>query len=343
MSWWSDFRDGLEAVVGVVVNYFYPGAGILMNLFGSTGAKEYLNSGVGMAAMGLSGGAGAAAGNMSNYGSTLSAMSGGAGEAGSAAYGFTGTATLGAQQEAVGVAQQMIANGASPAEAIQMAGISPEVAQASGLTAGAGQTWADVASQSGIPYSGSPGMSSAATFSNTDRPNGAMTPGAKTAAGTGIMPWGSPGNVSTMGQGIYGLMESARLGGLAETAAARADPFRQYREQYAQRMSMLSNNPSAIVNEPGYQAGLQAIQRTMAAQGYTGSGNMMAALAKYGGDFYNQTMANYANWAGAGVNPAAGAQLGLQGAGMGINLAGQSLNRLGYGGYMAGNQWPGQG
>ena len=34
--------------------------------------------------------------------------------------------------------------------------------------------------------------------------------------------------------------------------------------------------------------GLEAVRRSMASQGFQGSGNMMAALQKYGGDFYNQ-------------------------------------------------------
>lgn len=37
-------------------------------------------------------------------------------------------------------------------------------------------------------------------------------------------------------------------------------------------------------------AGLQAVQRSMAAQGYQGSGNMMAAISKYGADAYSANL-----------------------------------------------------
>ena len=69
---------------------------------------------------------------------------------------------------------------------------------------------------------------------------------------------------------------------------------------------------------------------------------MMAAIAKYGGDFYNQTMDRLAGWSGAGFNPASGAQLGLAGTMGGTNLAMNSLGLLGKGATMAGG-WPGWG
>lgn len=47
-------------------------------------------------------------------------------------------------------------------------------------------------------------------------------------------------------------------------------------------------NPNDIKGIPGYQAGEEAVRRSMASQGYQGSGNMMAALSKYGGDFYDK-------------------------------------------------------
>ena len=63
-------------------------------------------------------------------------------------------------------------------------------------------------------------------------------------------------------------------------------------------------------------AGLQAVQRSMAAQGYQGSGNMMAALSKYGADAYS---ANLGQQQTALSNTLSG--MGLLTAGIG-NLAG---------------------
>lgn len=58
------------------------------------------------------------------------------------------------------------------------------------------------------------------------------------------------------------------------------------------RKAMAPPNPADLPNLPGYQAGLEAVRRSMASQGYQGSGNMAAALQKYGGDFYNQEVRN---------------------------------------------------
>ena len=72
---------------------------------------------------------------------------------------------------------------------------------------------------------------------------------------------------------------------------------------------------------------MQAVQRSMAAQGYQGSGNMMAAMAKYGGDFYGQEVNRLASLGGANISP----QIALQGQGMASDLASRGLASLGYG------------
>jgi hypothetical protein len=76
------------------------------------------------------------------------------------------------------------------------------------------------------------------------------------------------------------------------------------------------------------EAGMQAVQRSMAAQGYQGSGNMAAALQKYGMDHYSQTMQANASaaWAGQSALNNTGSSLGLLTAGLpalfGWNTAG---------------------
>lgn len=84
--------------------------------------------------------------------------------------------------------------------------------------------------------------------------------------------------------GLYGLYESERLRKLTKLP-----------------------NPADVTNMPGYQAGLEAVRRSMASQGYQGSGNMMLALHKYGGDMYNQYTNQRLNSAMAGSGPATGA------------------------------------
>ena len=59
---------------------------------------------------------------------------------------------------------------------------------------------------------------------------------------------------------------------------------------YEAQMKNLMYNPADITGMPGFQSGLEAIQRSLAAQGYMGSGNMMSEIGRYGGDFYNKQM-----------------------------------------------------
>ncbi len=147
----------------------------------------------------------------------------------------------------------------------------------------------------------------------------------------GGVQFGSLNSMYNIGSGLYGLYKSRQQQKLAEEMAKRADPFGQYRDQYAQQMQRLMQDPAYLQQMPGYKAGLQAVERRMAAQGYNGSGNMMAALAQYGGDFYNQTMAQLGGFAGAGVNPGNAAQLALSGSNNAASMGMQSLNRIGYG------------
>lgn len=105
------------------------------------------------------------------------------------------------------------------------------------------------------------------------------------------------------GTGALGLLRAAQL-------KKAADPFGKYREQYAAELQALEANPSSITTRPGYQAGLQAVQRAGAAQGYTGSGNMAAGLAGYGQNFFEQQRQLLASLGGAGAPVGQGAAAG---------------------------------
>lgn len=138
-------------------------------------------------------------------------------------------------------------------------------------------------------------------------------------------------NLFDAGRGLYGMYQSRQMSDLAAQYAKQADPFGPYRDQYAQQLSALSANPSLITSMPGYQAGLDAVQRSLAAQGYQGSGNMMAALQQYGQQAYQQEMSRLASLAGAGFAPSSGATIGLQGALGASDILGSSLYSLGQG------------
>lgn len=139
------------------------------------------------------------------------------------------------------------------------------------------------------------------------------------------------GPLLSIGSGLYGLSESDKLKKLAAQSGQQADPFGPYRAGFGQQLQDLWQNPGNVTKLPGYQAGEQAVQRSMAAQGYQGSGNMATALQKYGGDFFNNATTQLAGLSGAGFNPAAGASLNLQGNQGAIDLASRSLASIGYG------------
>lgn len=124
-------------------------------------------------------------------------------------------------------------------------------------------------------------------------------------------------SIFDIASGIYGM-------NLASDARKASDPFSPYRGAYAEQLSQLEANPGAIVNRPGFQAGLLAIDRSAAAKGYTGSGNAMSSLQRFGSDFYNQEAQRLAGLAGANQTPGAGQFPAAQ-------LTSQSLASLGYG------------
>lgn len=117
--------------------------------------------------------------------------------------------------------------------------------------------------------------------------------------------------------GLYGLK-------LAGDAREASDPFGSYRGAYGAELAKLEANPSTITSRPGWKAGIEAIQRNNNARGYAGSGNEMAVMSRYGGEFFNNEVNRLATLAGAGAAPGAGAFPAAQ-------LTGQGLASIGYG------------
>jgi hypothetical protein len=100
---------------------------------------------------------------------------------------------------------------------------------------------------------------------------------------------------------------------LGREAIEAADPFRQYRPQYAQQLNTLMSDPSSIANTPEYKARQTAAARQLAAQGYTGSGNAILEAATAGGESYQQAFNNLAMLSGASVAPGGGYQSAIAG------------------------------
>lgn len=129
--------------------------------------------------------------------------------------------------------------------------------------------------------------------------------------------------------GLYGLKKSNDLAAIAERAAAMQDPFGSQRPMYQQQLAALMADPSKITTMPGYNAGLQAVERRLASQGYLGSGNMMAALAEYGGSFFDKEANRLATLAGAGISPSGGGAL-VSGYNASFDAASKALATLGF-------------
>lgn len=121
------------------------------------------------------------------------------------------------------------------------------------------------------------------------------------------MSWG------LVGSAAVGVVGSALLGGGgkgssssgANSSTAAYDPYAQYRGAAATKLNSLMSDPNSLTQLPEYQAQMQAASRTMAAQGYTGSGNALVAAAQAGGNAYQQAFNNLAMLSGANQNPAA--------------------------------------
>lgn len=121
-----------------------------------------------------------------------------------------------------------------------------------------------------------------------------------------------------LGTALNGLRQANRLG----NQAAAADPLAPYRAGFARQLNDLMQDPSKITSMPGYEAGLQAVQRSMGAQGMLNSGNEAAAIADFGGRYFDTAVGRLQGLAGGTAGG------GLPATEAGINLTNSSLNRI---------------
>jgi len=124
-------------------------------------------------------------------------------------------------------------------------------------------------------------------------------------ANFGLSAFGQP-SLGSMAAGFLGNATTGTPG--APSPSNSADPLSMIMSLYglskAGAIRRQAGLPSSDVTQlPGYQAGLQAVERRMNAQGFQGSGNMMTELAKYGGDAYNQAATQRINSSNAQMGP----------------------------------------
>lgn len=157
---------------------------------------------------------------------------------------------------------------------------------------------------------------------------------ASSGGGFGDFIWNSmkknPFGWAQLGMGGLGLYNANQLSKAMNANARASDPFASQRAMYQGKLSELMDNPSSIEKIPGWKAGMDAVNRKMASQGYIGSGNMMVALQNYGGQFFNDYADRLAKLAGATYNGDAGRNL-MTGNRDILSLYGNSLNNMLYG------------
>lgn len=210
--------------------------------------------------------------------------------------------------------------GGAAAGAAGAGGAGAGEATTTGTVAGYGADFG-AAAETGTAAGGTAaGAGTAAAPAATASSGGSSTPaaaggGGSTAANAG----GSLGARDYMSilSGLYGIYQGERV-------RDSMDPFAGNRGYFADRLMELERDPSAIQRRPGYQAGVNTINRELASKGYYGGGNHPIALSRFAGDFYNQEANRLAQLAGAGAAPGAGSLAAA-------NLQGQGLASIAYG------------
>lgn len=136
----------------------------------------------------------------------------------------------------------------------------------------------------------------------------------------------------SIASGLYGLGQAGRTRQAIGQYQGPAGAASQYNPQNAAMLEQLLAGKVDVSKLPGYEAGLQAVERSKASQGYQGSGNMASAVAEYGGQFYQQQVQNLLSALGLGGNSAGSAANIAQSSQVSyLDLLNGSLQALGYG------------
>jgi hypothetical protein len=295
---------GTNFVLPAVAGYYGTQAlGGMLGPSGVTGAagSTTLAGGAGADTLGASGGIG---------------LGGASGTAGSNAVasgaGLTGTGTA-------GVGLGGVATGV------------PTAAVGTGAAAGGGGVGATLGTGGINPFASQVGPSTV---------GGAASTAGK--AGGGMFDWLNAGNVKSALGVIPSIAEyfSSRDAGntmerATDEAARRADPFASERPAYMMMLREMMTNPNYMMQDPSYnfrvRQGQDALERSNAARGYLGSGNMNLDLTRYGQDMgsqeYEKQFGRLSSLAGVNAgSPAAAGQ--AYGQGM-TNVAGQNQQTSG--------------
>jgi len=274
------------------------GGGLLSN--------PIVDVGLGLGADYLSGGA--LSGGLASFLNPASAGALGIGAPASGALSAAGDFGLGAADATVGAAPDAIAAAASgiPASA---SGASTAAGDFGAGTFGAPATPAStgpIGSDFGAGYNPAGTVATGpASLASTAAGGSPLTNAAATAGATNLL---SPKGILSGLNDINAIQQGNQLNQTAQGQQQSLDPLAPNRSNAAQQLLNLQNNPGAITSMPGYQAGLDAMQRQLAAQGLGSSTTGQAQIAAYGQQFYQQQLQQLAALAtpSAGATTAAG-------------------------------------
>lgn len=268
-------------------------------------------------------------------------------------------AAVGAWFEGLGAADVAVGAGAAAEAGAGEAAIGGGLAAGAGAGAGEAGFGAGLAGFGADAELGAAGASFGATgagvggLGGTTLAEGAGAAGLAGGIGAGVAPaYGGPGTAgagagtdaitTAGGESFFDYLQSAFGKGSPVNAMFSKGGVGMGLMQVMSSMYGLeqSRKLQSMAKGPGTgatDAGMQAVQRSMAAQGYQGSGNMAAALQKYGTDAYNQ------NWQTA-MAGATAQQAGVTGTMSSLGLLTAGLpNLFGWGGSSGSQTTPGTG
>lgn len=141
--------------------------------------------------------------------------------------------------------------------------------------------------------------------------------------------------VASLAVGAYGAYSAKRASDRMYSLGSSQANRQAY---YDNRLRELLDNPGSIFEDAGYKEafrqGTEAVERSSAAGGFTGSGNAAIALQRFGQafstDYMRQQQQLLASLSGANVNPATAMTAGAQQESNAYSQLGNTLASLGY-------------
>lgn len=134
-------------------------------------------------------------------------------------------------------------------------------------------------------------------------------------------PAGGMGGFGGLASSFMTAKQGQEMAKARDKAVGMADPFAASRGLANQQLQSLMQTPGSMVNDPAFKfamdQGLQGVNRSLAAQHFTGSGNAMTELMGYGqglaSQMYNQRLQTLGTMASQGASPTAAAEAELKG------------------------------